>query len=386
MATGKSAFARHYDKYVAAFCLLVLAGAVYFWARVEKGAGSAREDSAELLDSLKPKNPKMNREKANDELAGYSNIVARIAKPFSMSYDPAVKTGFFVPERRVWCAQSSCQAPIPPNAEKCPRCGTEQPGKSVVVVDASFDGDGDGMPDEWERKYGLNPVDPSDAALDSDGDGFTNLEEFLAKTDPLDKASHTDLLTLLRVEAVEATKLPVKFMNTNLLPDGSYKCQFNYYDRETRQLVTIMVKDGDMLGPLPALPGAGISAPKRYADFKLVKLDWREENVTDKFTKKEKLTKVPVAVVQRISTGRNVEFRKEVETTDTDYKITFRQTHDDTSFTVEGGEGEVEFSVDGRKFLLKKVDKSAQSVVIVSKVQNKETTIPALGSGEKQSE
>lgn len=40
------------------------------------------------------------------------------------------------------------------------------------------DSDGDGMPDAWERYFGLNPADPNDATQDVDGDGYTNLEEF----------------------------------------------------------------------------------------------------------------------------------------------------------------------------------------------------------------
>ena len=46
------------------------------------------------------------------------------------------------------------------------------------------DSDGDGMSDDWEKKHGLNPNDPSDASGDLNGDGYTNIEEFINGTDP----------------------------------------------------------------------------------------------------------------------------------------------------------------------------------------------------------
>lgn len=41
------------------------------------------------------------------------------------------------------------------------------------------DSDRDGMPDEWEKRHGLDATNVADGTLDRDGDGFTNLEEFL---------------------------------------------------------------------------------------------------------------------------------------------------------------------------------------------------------------
>lgn len=42
-----------------------------------------------------------------------------------------------------------------------------------------IDGDGDGMPDDWEAAQGLDPADAADGAADRNGDGFTNLEDWL---------------------------------------------------------------------------------------------------------------------------------------------------------------------------------------------------------------
>jgi len=53
------------------------------------------------------------------------------------------------------------------------------------------DTDGDGMPDAWEIKYGLNPNDPSDANGDLNGDGYTNIEKYINGIDPTKKVDWT---------------------------------------------------------------------------------------------------------------------------------------------------------------------------------------------------
>jgi hypothetical protein len=56
-----------------------------------------------------------------------------------------------------------------------------------------LDSDHDGMPDAWEKKYGLNPNDPSDAVKDCNGDGYTNIEKYINGINPKKKTDWTIL-------------------------------------------------------------------------------------------------------------------------------------------------------------------------------------------------
>lgn len=61
--------------------------------------------------------------------------------------------------------------------------------KGTPVVDT----DGDGMPDVWEVRYGLNPNDPGDAVKDCNGDRYTNIEKYINGIDPAKKVDWTEV-------------------------------------------------------------------------------------------------------------------------------------------------------------------------------------------------
>ncbi len=67
------------------------------------------------------------------------------------------------------------------------------------------DHDADGLRDDWELAYGLNSDNPADAVADADLDGVSNLNEYLAASDPRNAADH------LRLEVLSHTVHLVKF-------------------------------------------------------------------------------------------------------------------------------------------------------------------------------
>jgi hypothetical protein len=54
-----------------------------------------------------------------------------------------------------------------------------------AVLDPNLSAIGDGIPNGWKQQYGLDPFDPNLGSEDPDGDGFTNLQEFLAGSNPV---------------------------------------------------------------------------------------------------------------------------------------------------------------------------------------------------------
>ncbi|HMO51368.1 MAG TPA: PKD domain-containing protein [Kiritimatiellia bacterium] len=55
--------------------------------------------------------------------------------------------------------------------------------------ESDWDGDGDGIPDQWEARY-VHRLDLMNASTDFDGDGFTDYAEWRAGTDPRDAADY----------------------------------------------------------------------------------------------------------------------------------------------------------------------------------------------------
>jgi len=75
-----------------------------------------------------------------------------------------------------------------------------------ISTEVTGDEDHDGLPDTWELDHGLSSSNPNDANIDSDGDRATNLQEYIAGTDPMDAAS-----VLKVTAAVQAGAARVRF-------------------------------------------------------------------------------------------------------------------------------------------------------------------------------
>jgi hypothetical protein len=89
----------------------------------------------------------------------------------------------------------------------------------TVTVLIGEDHDGDGIEDNWEFDYGLNPYNAADAAEDPDSDGMSNLAEYLAGTDPRDPVS------FLRIEQVSVDGQGA-FVSFHAAANRSYTVQF----------------------------------------------------------------------------------------------------------------------------------------------------------------
>jgi len=141
--------------------------------------------------------------------------------------------------------EEGCGALVPRfyfSGKPCPNCGRilkvppDRPKMRRNVITAD-DSDGDGMPNDYEKKYNLDVNNPYDALYDADGDGFSNIYEMEHNTDPTNARNHPPLWYRLRFVAVRRVVLPVSFraLNTNKQTDPQrWDIQLNLKQKNSR--------------------------------------------------------------------------------------------------------------------------------------------------------
>ncbi|MBL9135841.1 MAG: lamin tail domain-containing protein [Verrucomicrobiales bacterium] len=146
----------------------------------------------------------------------------RLERPDTPQAPPSADAGF-VPWLLVEVVEYGTDAPWP-NASAIPGASLQRwhsaeyandPANWVLNVPSPGSGtqppmtdrDFDGMPNDWETTYGLDPDSPADASLDADHDGQTNFAELLAGTHPRDATSRL----AIRLEWVPSAGVAVRF-------------------------------------------------------------------------------------------------------------------------------------------------------------------------------
>jgi T5SS/PEP-CTERM-associated repeat protein len=131
-----------------------------------------------------------------------------------------------------------------------------------LVLDPNLSAVGDGIPNGWKQQYGLDPLDPNVANEDPDGDGLSNLQEFLAGSNPVaDIKAITQEGNDIRVTwQAAATK-------TNALQATAGDDSGNYSNNFT-DIFTATNTDGSVTNYLDA--GAVTNFPSRFYRVRLV--------------------------------------------------------------------------------------------------------------------
>ena len=138
----------------------------------------------------------------------------------------------------------------------------------TLVLDPNLSAVGDGIPNGWKQQYGLDPFDPNVANQDPDGDGMSNLQEYLAGTDPTNSASVFCITSL----AATGNDVLVSWMTginrTNALQATAGDEGGTYSTNNFTDIFTVTNTVGSVTNYLDA--GAAANSPSRFYRVRLV--------------------------------------------------------------------------------------------------------------------
>ena len=315
--SGGGFFAAHWDWIVAAAGVVALVGGVVLFTM--SGNGDPEENAANVVRRLKSAKRTDTGVKPVD-MSTYERALQFAVKPLQIAEVEETGGNFLASERRVFC--KFCKKPIKDGSKTCPFCGEAQPEPEKVALDT----DGDGLPDDWEKKYGLDPT-RNDANEDKDGDGFTNAEEYAAGTDPSDRNSHPDYLDSLKVVLpLKETVLPFYLRSYMKTPSGM---KLEFFDPKRRNDYG---KNGYRYS---VLVGGEIGD----TGFTAKSFEQKEKKVKIKGSNVERAVDVSAVTIVRKKDGKELELALDEKRKPVDVKATLEFSRGETkTFAVTIGE------------------------------------------------
>ena len=343
---------KYYDKVLAVAVLIFLLISLSYLTSAGAKRKSDEDRYVAKLAGLTPSAPALQP----NVMEEYAQAVSAFRVPLQLEVPTPQNAGFLTPERRVSCVSVGCEKPIPYAAEVCPFCGAQQP--VPTESDPRLDQDGDRIPDRIELAWGLNPQDPADARGDLDGDGFSNLDEFLADTDPRDPKSHPELVHLLRVKEIRGKAMSIIFSGVNRMPDGAAQLVFNIL---TPQSQTVWIREGEDIG----------TSGYKAGSVKVKSEERDNPNMPGIRTRVD----VSTVVVKRLADMKEFNLRINEGEKSTDVEAVLVLPLDNTEYTVlEGGT----FKLRDESYRVIAVDRQKMTVMVEHEISGKQKLVLKL--------
>ncbi len=209
---------------------------------------------------------------------------------------PSIEVGMgdFTAGHRVYCRNPEDRTLIPYGTEICPYCDFEQ-GEGPI------DSDGDGIYDEDEIAYGMDPNDPNDVFEDHDGDGFPSGYEVKNDFLPNDPESRPALADFMRLKEMSRSVLTMELRGVSQLTDEISSLQMRWLYPGEQQWQRDIVRTGSTFGRRKEFTAVNFVESRRWDEVQERNVD--ESYATIRFEDNE-------IKLMRSGTGRRGNFEK----------------------------------------------------------------------------